>query len=221
MSPADPIYRAQKHRKSSAWIALAIVAAIILAGIAAFRALGRWLVVEDPLQPSDAIVVLSGALPFRALGAAEIYNARMAPQVWLTRPIHPGELESLGIRYQGEEIYNREVLIRAGVPDSAIHDLDPAIIDTENEIRAVVAAMQRAHITRVIIVTSPPHTRRVHTLWRKLAPHDYELIVRAASAQEYDAAHWWRTTRDSLAVTREVLGLLNAWAGLPVRPAAD
>lgn len=221
MSSTALIARANNKRKAAIIIALAVALAIILAGIMAFRGLGRWLVVEDPLSPSGAIVVLSGALPFRALGAAEVYNARMAPQVWLTRPIHPGELESLGIRFRGEELYNREILIREGVPDSAIHDLDPPIIDTEEEVRAIVAAMQRTGVARVIIVTSPPHTRRVRALWRKLAPRDLESIVRATRAQEYDAGHWWRTTRDSLAVTREVLGLLNVWAGLPVRPAAD
>jgi hypothetical protein len=30
--------------------------------------------------------------------------------------------------------------------------------------------------------------------------------------------HWWRNTRDALAVVREILGLINLWAGLPVRP---
>jgi uncharacterized SAM-binding protein YcdF (DUF218 family) len=221
MSSTVLITQANKYRSRARWIALAIVLAIVLASVVAFRGLGRWLVVEDPLRPAGAIVVLSGALPFRVVAAAEIYNAHMAPQIWLTRPIHPSEMETLGIAYKGEEHYNREVLIREGIPDAAIHDLAPPIIDTEQEVRAIVATMRRTGVTRVIVVTSPPHTRRVHTLWHKFASRDLELIVRATYAQEYDAGHWWRTTRDSLAVTREVLGLLNAWAGLPVRPAAD
>jgi hypothetical protein len=43
--------------------------------------------------------------------------------------------------------------------------------------------------------------------------------VRAAGTDGFDAAHWWRNTHDALDVVREVLGLLNAWAGLPLQPA--
>jgi hypothetical protein len=43
--------------------------------------------------------------------------------------------------------------------------------------------------------------------------------VRYASADPYDAQRWWRHTRDALAVSREVFGLLNVWAGFPVQPA--
>jgi hypothetical protein len=41
------------------------------------------------------------------------------------------------------------------------------------------------------------------------------IIVRASSQDPFDARHWWRNTTDALDVVREVLGLLNAWAGLP------
>jgi hypothetical protein len=42
------------------------------------------------------------------------------------------------------------------------------------------------------------------------------LLVRAATEDSFDAAHWWRSTKDALDVVREYLGLLNAWAGLPL-----
>ena len=41
-------------------------------------------------------------------------------------------------------------------------------------------------------------------------------MVRAAPEDPFDPRHWWRNSRDALDVVREVLGLLNAWAGLPV-----
>jgi len=41
--------------------------------------------------------------------------------------------------------------------------------------------------------------------------------VRAASEDPFDPRHWWRSTGDALDVVREVLGLMNAWAGLPLR----
>jgi len=43
-------------------------------------------------------------------------------------------------------------------------------------------------------------------------------MVRFASHDGYDGAHWWRHTSDALDVVRELLGLANAWAGFPVQP---
>ena len=70
----------------------------------------------------------------------------------------------------------------------------------------------------VIIVTSPEHTRRVKALWHSIAPSEMKAMVRAAPTDPFDADHWWRNTRDSLSVERELLGMLNVWFGLPVRP---
>ena len=198
-------------------VLILLVASLVLC-VATARELGRWLIVQDPLERSGAIVVLSGGMPYRALDGAKIYREGIAPQVWLTRSQGPGELEELHIDYEGEETYDRKILLHEGVPDSAIRVLDPVITNTVDEERAVFDEMRRSGVARVVIVTSPPHTRRVRTLWRKLAPNSLQAIVRATSSDHYDANHWWRNTRDALDVVREVLGLLNAWAGFPLKP---
>jgi uncharacterized SAM-binding protein YcdF (DUF218 family) len=195
-----------------------ILAALFIAGVFTARGLGRWLVVEDPLAPSGAIVVLSGGMPYRAVEAAKLYRAGMAPEIWLTRPWHPPAIDQLGVNFKSEEVYSEEVLVHEGVPASAVRIFGPIISNTESEVRAIGEEMRRSGVNRVIIVTSPPHTRRVRTLWRELAPSGFDAIVRAAATDPYDANHWWRNTRDALDVTREVLGLINAWAGLPLKP---
>ena len=207
-------------RKRRFWIAAAILLILALAAVIVFRGIGRWLVVQDELEHSDAIVVLSGGMPQRALEAARIYRQGLAPQVWITRPASPSEsLAAMGISFEGEESYSRAILVHEGVPETAIRILAPVIVNTADEERATIAEMQATQASRVIMVTSPPHTRRVRTLWRKLAPVGLTMIVRPA-ADGFDADHWWRTTKDALAVVRETLGLLNAWAGLPVQPAS-
>jgi len=202
-----------------ALIVLVIVVAALFGGIFALRGAGRWLVRQDTLAKSDTIVVLSGGMPFRAEEAARIFRESYAPEVWVTYPVSPAaNLERIGIHYIGEEEYSREILIREGVPPSAIRILPDEILNTEQEVHEVAQELQRAGKSRVIFVTSPQHTRRVKTLWRKATGNDANAIARAASNDLFDAAHWWRTTRDALSVVREYLGLLNAWAGLPVRP---
>jgi hypothetical protein len=86
-------------------------------------------------------------------------------------------------------------------------------------VRAIAEALRRSGKDKVILVTSPPHTRRVRRLWKELVGGSPRAIVRLAPRDPFDARHWWRNTHDSLAVVRETLGLLNAWAGLPVQPA--
>ncbi len=196
---------------------LAILALAV--GVTAFRGAGRWLVREDPIVAADAIVVLSGSMPQRAEGAADLYRAGYAPEVWVTRPDSPeAELSEMGIQFVGEEEYSRQVLIHQGVPASAIRILPDAVINTEEEIEEITREMQASHKSHVIIVTSAQHTRRVRTLWSKLAASNQIATVEAAAEDPFDRDHWWRNTRDAFAVVREVMGLMNAWAGLTVRP---
>jgi len=185
-----------------------------------FFGVGRWLLVEDPLAKARAIVVLSGSMPVRAIEAARLYREGYAPEVWLTHSTEPAEtLEQMGIPFAGEDHYNTLVLIHEGVPAGAIHVLEPPIVNTADEIKVVASTLARAKGEAVIFVTTKAHTRRVRLFWRRLASGQGQAIVRAASGDSFDPGHWWRSTSDALDVVREVLGLLNAWAGLPLHPA--
>jgi uncharacterized SAM-binding protein YcdF (DUF218 family) len=201
-------------------ILVAAASSLTVLALAAFFGVGRWLVVEDPLAKARAIAVLSGRMPVRAIEAAKLYRQGYASEVWLTRSAEPGEsLKALGLAYQGEEAYSARVLIHEGVPAEAIHVLEPPIVNTADEVRVLSAALAHEQDRSVILVTSKTHTRRVRLLWRKLAPPNCRGMVRAAGEDRFDPRHWWRSSGDALEVVREVLGLLNAWAGLPLTPA--
>jgi len=207
--------------RSRRWLILSAIGGggLVLA-VVIFFGVGRWLVVEDPLVKARAIVVLSGAMPLRAIEAAKLYREGYAPEIWLTHSTEPGEtLEEMGIPFAGEDHYNAHVLIHEGVPPEAIHVLEPPIVNTADEIKVAAATFARGKDGTMILVTTKVHTRRVRLLWRRLAPGQGRAIVRAASSDPFDPRHWWRTTSDALDVVREVLGLLNAWAGLPLHPA--
>ena len=190
---------------------------LLLASLAAFCVwhVGRWLVVQDPLEKAQAIVVLSGRMPVRALGAADLYRGGWAPQVWLTKSAEPGRtLAELNISYEGEEFYNMRVLVHQGVPADAIHVLANPIVNTADEIAEIAASLPGDKTGLVIIVTSKVHTRRVRALWRRLGRG--RAIVRGADGDPFEPDRWWRTSGDALDVVRECLGLMNAWAGLPL-----
>ena len=196
---------------------------VLIAGGYAFLNAGTWLVHEDPLEKSRAILVLSGGLPERAMAAAQIYRDGYAQEVWLTQPLEPSaHMEDLHLPYAGEEEYSRMVLIAKGVLPGNIRILQPRILNTADEIRALADELGPQPVGTVIVVTSKAHTRRVRALWEGVPQSRSEarLIIRAAPEDYFDPQHWWRTTNDALTVVREYLGLFNAWAGLPLRHAA-
>ena len=192
---------------------------LLMCAACCFLFVGRWLVVEDSLAHANAILVLSGAMPVRALEAARLYRAGYAPQVWLTHSTEPAvELQRMGIPYAGEEFYDSQILLRNGVPEGAIRVIEPPIVNTADEIRAASQQLEHENGTVLIVVTSKAHTRRTRILWHRLAAHRGRALVRAASEDPFDPPRWWRSTRDALDVVREILGILNAWAGLPLQP---
>jgi len=198
---------------------LTVLVGLVASAVIIFLGVGRWLTVEDPLDKAQAIVVLSGRMPMRAKEAARLYNAGYAPQVWLTRAVEPAaSLQEMHIAYIGEDFFNSRVLMHEGVPANAIHVLDQPINNTADEIPVIATELERQRGGAVIIVTTKAHTRRVRALWKELSGGRGRAIVRAASTDTFAPGHWWRSTGDSLDVLREVLGLLNAWAGLPLQP---
>jgi uncharacterized SAM-binding protein YcdF (DUF218 family) len=220
-SPMNPtanfVPPVRPRRHAGLLIFAALTFTLLEAGLTIFFGVGRWLVVESPLEKAQAIVVLTGGMPIRAIEAARLYHAGYAPQIWLTRPAEPAaSLDSMAIPNSGEDFFNARVLEHEGVPSGAIRVLEPAINNTADEVRATAAELSREHGSVVIIVTTKAHTRRVGRLWRQLAADRGRAAVRTTPADPFDAAHWWRSTHDALDVVREVLGLLNAWAGFPL-----
>jgi len=204
-------------RRSFYWLGGCV--ALLLLAISAFFHAGTWLIREDPVQKAQVIVVLSGGLPDRALAAADVFKASASQEVWLTRPLQPGAaMQELHLPYAGEEQYSRMVLIDRGVPPTAIHMLAPPVNNTADELKVVFDELQSQPGATVVVVTSKSHTRRVRAIWNVVShgTNRAHLLVRAAPQDPFDAGHWWRSTNDALSVVREYLGLLNAWAGLPL-----
>lgn len=71
-----------------AW-SFVVLGVIIGAAVWGLTHVGYWLVVADPLEHADAVVVLGGGIPFRAVEAATIYRQRWAREIWLTQDVSP------------------------------------------------------------------------------------------------------------------------------------
>src|ERR1700721_417293 len=86
----DSIAKSQNKKKLNGRLVLVFaLLALAVCGVIAFRGLGRWLVRQDPPAHADAIVVLSGGLPYRAESAAKYFELGSASEVWITPPKGP------------------------------------------------------------------------------------------------------------------------------------
>lgn len=195
--------------------ALAVIL-LLLAAVAAPR-LGAWLVVEDPLQKADAIFVLGGTMYERPLEAVDLYHEGWAPRMLVMRQVPDegeDELVRRGISFQREIDLQVDVLIKAGVPRSAIEILPPqnSTKDEADELRNQVAAN---HWTRVIVVTSKQHTRRARMVMnQRVTSTGGQVIVRASRYDKSDVDRWWRN-RSTLRFTLfETQRLIAYWLGI-------
>ena len=193
-------------------VRLAALAAflLIIAAVAAPR-LGAWLVVEDPLQKADAIFVLGGTLFERPLEAVDLYHEGWAPRMLLMRQIADAgevELRRRGVAYPREIDVQVDVLMRLGVPRSAIEILDEqdSTKDEADALRAVVVANRWP---RIIVVTSKQHTRRARlVINRRVADTGAQVMVRASRYDKTDVDGWWRqrgTLRFTLFETQRLI----------------
>ena len=198
------------------WVAL--IALLALAGLAvlAHRPLLRaasqaLVVVDDPRERADAIVVVAGSTPSREETAAGLFRAGWAPRVLVSRQFVPGRVQRLidmGIRrldFQGESV---AALEKYGVPRDAIVPLDQPVEITETELRAVAAAARDRGWRRLILVTSSLHARRVQLIWRRESGGTIEGRLAVVPDECPAGDTWWRRRRCSEAVLHEYLGLL-------------
>lgn len=170
-------------------VRLGVLALLILgAALILFRGAGRWLNREDPLSHADAIFLLSGGMPERAQEAAKVYAMGYAPEIWFTCPDGPSaKLAKLDIHFVGEEEYNRQILIHDGVPETAIHIIAGQVVNTEEELQEAGQELRRQGKTKVILVTSPQHTRRVWTIWQKFNGSNPQASVHAAHGDPFES----------------------------------
>src|SRR5262249_14473171 len=141
-------------------------------------------------------------------------------EIWISRPVRTAEqraMRELGLDASTEEEWNQRVLERLGVPAGVIRVLSPGVLNTMEEVEVIAREVRRAGGERVIVVTSRAHTRRVKATWRARVGDVPQIIVQHPVEEPFDPDHWWRRTRDALDVSREVFGLMNVWAGFPVR----
>lgn len=196
------------------FVAAAVLLPLILFGLSK---LGSFLVVEDPLQKADAIVVLGGTMYERQMEAVDLFKAGMAPRIYLFREVADwGERELIerGIPYLRAVDVQIDAMVRLGVPRDAIAILDQAG-STATEATYVRNLVTTQRFARVLIVTSKQHTRRARLVMRRrMADTSATVIVRASRHDRTDADRWWSDRATIRFTLFESQRLLGYWIGV-------
>lgn len=188
----------QRKRRFGVLVALLL----LLAGVAflgrgrLLAALGGFLVVRDPPARADAVLVLSGEPAERVWEAADLLREGFAPRIVLTTPVAlPARagLERLGIRLPAEPDLARQVALGLGVGPEAVLQVPATVESTEAEALAARAWFRAHGWQRVIVVTSPYHTRRARRLFREVfGAAGIEALVVPSRHGRFRAEDWWR-----------------------------
>lgn len=199
-------------------VLIGIVVLFGLGFLPLLRVMGSFLVVEHRLRPAAAIVVLGGQPPFREIEAARLFTQGWAPKVIVIRAALWEEQEALsklGVRVPEGWETGRDVLLKKGVPFSAIIVSESRAEGTLEELKLAFKAIDPGS-KPVILVSSKYHARRVSLTWNYVSRGESASIVRAAEGDPFDPLRWWGERRFILSVVREYLGLINYYTGFPV-----
>lgn len=202
-----------KDQRGGALLVLLLVLFLVLLGALLyslrtpiFREMSSAWIVEDPLEHSDAIIILSddNYLAQRATRASEIFHSGMAPLVVASgRQLRP---------YAGiAELMEKDLLAR-GVPKKSILRFPQFTDSTIEEAAALSTLASKRGWKSVIVVTSNYHTRRARYIFRHVFPAGITVRVAAAPAAEFDPAEWWKTRSGKKRFATEIAGMaVSIW----------
>ncbi len=179
------------------------------------RAIGRYLVTEDPLQKAGAIAVLAGdGGVARTLEAARLYQDGYAPKIILTHQTLPKGYEALarlGITVPEERDNQWTVLTAMRVPRATVLQVKERTNSTRSEMIYLTRLLEENQIRSVILVTGRSHSTRARKILARASGGRIAIISRPTRYDTFDPEAWWRSRTDAKEVLAEYEKLLSHW----------
>ena len=186
-------------------IAVSLAASVVL-GLAVFGlcvlGAGHFLVApaQQPVN-ADLIFALGGDNGGRVNGVLDLYRKGLAPRVMVgAEGINP-KTRTAYLSWQAR------YMVDGGVPEQALL-LDRRSMNSWEEALNTLALMRSMKLNRVLVVSDPPHMRRLAWVWGKVFEGSgKEFTLVASEMPEWDAGHWWRTSPNAQFVFGEYIKL--------------
>ncbi|HZC67031.1 MAG TPA: YdcF family protein [Nitrospirales bacterium] len=190
------------------WAGLILVALAFAVPIG-LNALGAALIVDDPLHPADAILVLAGESREgdRVRHAVELFKRGLAPLLVLSGT-------PMGFRTHEADVMRRHAEY-LGVPPVRIltvrHDSD----STKEEAGVVVPILKRRGLKEVILVTANYHTARAKRIFEGAAgPYGPHFLASPVDDGLFNPERWWMRRRYAKTFVYEAIK--TVWSAIEV-----
>jgi uncharacterized SAM-binding protein YcdF (DUF218 family) len=170
------------------------------------QALAESWVVDEPLENSQAIIVLAGdsASGGRIRHAVELHRQGRAPLVVLSGPPLRKNLNEADLMERDAQ--------ELGLPTGAMRAVRHQGGGTLEEGEVLCRFLDQHGWRRVIVVTSNYHTRRTRRIYRALSRR-YGVVARVSAAPDhaFDPGHWWQPRHRLGTLCVELLKTVYAW----------
>ena len=179
---------------------IVIIAAAVAGLPPALSAVGRTLIVEDPLRPAGAILVLGGETREgdRVAHAVQLYKRGLAPLLVLSGT-------PVGFRTHEADIMRRHAEF-LGVPAERILAVKHNADSTLEEAGLVVPVLRSRGVNEVILVTSNYHTARAKRIFAKAAgPSGPTFLASPMQDGNFEPEGWWMTRRHAKTFVYEAI----------------
>lgn len=185
-----PIEAPQPRRTARRrWVAVVVVTSIIILLVPVWLpAIGGFLVVSDPIERADALVVLAGDEKQERISyGAQLFQEGFASWYLVTDMQMP-VADSEGRYAAGAK---REA-IRRGVPEERILITPTTVATTYEELEAIREFIVDRGFSSAILVTSPYHTRRTDWIADQVFENTNVIVmVTPLASHPYEAHNWW------------------------------
>jgi uncharacterized SAM-binding protein YcdF (DUF218 family) len=164
-------------------------------------------IVSDLMTRSDVAVVLGGQIEVRPFVAAELYKKGLVTKV-LVSQVAEARSTAIGA-IPGHSESNRLLLLKLGVPDTAIEMFGQANRSTKDEASALRYWADEHHVSRFIVPTEIFAARRVRWIFdREFAGSTVQIEIPSFEPPDYTSAEWWKTDAGMIAFQNEIMKYL-------------
>lgn len=174
------------------------------------QGVGNFLVYENPMEPVQAVFVLSGDAWDRGNEAAKLYKDGLTNHIICTGENVPRLFLIAKIEYLESELTKMH-LLSLGIPEDKIILLKKGT-STREESDYILDYCLQNNLKKVAVLSTKFHTRRIkRTFVGKFKKNNIELIIRGAPSTGYDEDYWWHGENGLIFVNNEYIKIMYYW----------
>jgi hypothetical protein len=152
-------------------------------------------IVSDPIGPADAVAVFGGGIGDRPFAAAQYYRHGLVKKILVS---------NAGGVFMPDVAVTKGILLKLGVPASAIETFGNDLGNTHQEVLALQAWAERNKACSIIVPTEIFSARRVR--WMLHRAFGDECVMRVIALDPPQIRQdWWRHTQGINAFQNEIL----------------